>query len=132
ELEPARAKLLENRRDVFVELEVLRHLPPSLDLLRALGRDRPSPTQRDEDVHRERVPDRIVVQQLRMALEIQRRSLASLLVTRNVELDAVSRRDTCIPLRRQLGPGAAEREVDVEENGARQSHTGAGNLYASG
>ena len=114
-----RAELLQHGHDVFEDLEVLRHAPALFDLRRALARERLGTAHADEDLLGEAMPDRLVVKQLGVTLEIEHRSVACLVVAARVELDAVARRDRAVALGRQLGPWTAEREVDVEENGAQ-------------
>src|ERR671924_1410178 len=53
-----------------------------------------------------------------MALEVQHGRLPCLVVPSRVERDAVSSRNAFVAFRRKLRPGAAEGEVDVEEDGA--------------
>src|SRR5439155_15700897 len=110
-------------QDVVAGLEVVRHAPAFLDLGRALARDRLGAAHADEDLLGEAVPDRLVVQQLRMPLEVEDRRLARIVVAARVEIDAVSRGDTRVAVRGELGPGTAEREVDVEEDGAQGRHS---------
>jgi hypothetical protein len=117
--EPGAPQLFEHWQDVLEELEVLRHAPAFLDLRRALARDCLGAAHADEDLLGEAVPDRLVVQQLRMPLEVDDRRLARIVVAARVESDAVPRGDTRVAIRGELGPGTAEREVDVEENGAQ-------------
>src|SRR6478672_7308100 len=68
-----------------------------------------------------------------MSLDVQCRGFARLLVARHVERCTVPRRDARIAVRRELRPGTAEREVDVEEDGAELGQpgaTGVGQRYA--
>ena len=132
ELERMRAQFVQHRQDVLVELEVLGSLPAALDLGRARRGDLVRPAQADEDVLGKGVPDRLVVHELRMTLQIERRRLTRLVVPGHVQLDAVSRRDACVALGRQLRPRTAEREVDVEQDRAQRHTRAAGHLYASG
>src|SRR4029078_963166 len=64
------------------------------------------------------VPDRVVVQQLGMPLEVQRRRLARVVIAIRVEREPVARGAARTPVARELGPGAAQREVDVEQDRA--------------
>src|SRR5262249_14964949 len=114
ELELVRSQIVEHGKNVLVELEVLRDLPAALDLRRALGGDRLGSAHADEDLLGEEVPDRVVVQELRVALDVEDCGIACRFVRGDVELDAVTGRDARVPPRRQLRAGAAEREVDVE------------------
>src|SRR5207244_4627199 len=76
-----------------------------------------------EDLLSEAVPDRIVVQKLRMTFEVENGRFARLFVERRIEGDSVSGSDARVALGRELGPGTAEREIDVEEDGANEPHT---------
>src|SRR6266511_2846664 len=116
DLEPCRAQFLECRERVLEQLEVLGYRPALLDLGRALRCDILRAAHTDEDLLREAVPDRLVVQELRVPLQVEDCSLARLLVATRIESKAVSRRDARVALRRQLRPGTAEREIDVEQN----------------
>src|SRR5262245_37507874 len=116
--QPRPVQLGENRKDVLVELEVLGHTPGSFDLGRAFVGERLGPAHADEDLLREVVPDRLVVQQLGMSLEVEHGRLARLVVASDVERDAVAGRYPRVPARRQLGPRPAKGEVDVEEDRA--------------
>ena len=91
--EPGGAQLLEDQQCVLEELEVLRHLPALLDLGRAFGRDLLRSAHAEEDLGGEAMPDRVVVQQLGMALEVERGRFSRRLVPLDVERDSVSPRD---------------------------------------
>ena len=108
--QPRAAQLLEHRQHVLEELEVLGHAPALLDLRRALVCDRLGPAHADEDLLGEAMPDRLVVQQLRMALEVEDGRLARLVVPRRVEGDAVARR-RCAHSARQTSSGPGRQSV---------------------
>ena len=74
------------------------------------------------------VPDRLVVQQLGMALEVLDRRFARLVVAARVQRDPVPPGDARVTLCGQLRPGTAEREVDVEEDGL-QGHSASSNSH---
>ena len=84
------AQLVEHGERVLVQLEVLRHFPTLLDLGRTLGRNLLRPAHPDEDLGREAVPDRVVMQKLWVALEVQCGRLACIVVAGRVERDAVT------------------------------------------
>src|SRR6185312_7378903 len=106
----------EHGRDVLVELEVRRDSPAFFDLGGAVARERLRSAHADEDLLREAVPDRLVVQKLGMALEVLDRRFARLVVAARVQRDPVPPGDARVTLRGQLRPGTTKREVDVEEN----------------
>ena len=74
------------------------------------------------------VPDRLVVQQLGMALEVLDRRFARLVVAARVQRDPVPPGDARVALRRQLRAWTAEGEVDVEEDGP-QGHPASSNSH---
>jgi hypothetical protein len=91
-------QLFEHRHDVLEELEVLRDSPAFLDLRRALARDRLGAAHADEDLLGKAMPDRLVVQQLRVALEVEDRRVARGVVAGRVERDAVAPGDARVTL----------------------------------
>ena len=117
--EPGAPQLFQHRQDVLEQLEVLRHAPAFLDLGRAVASERLGTAHTDEDLLGEAVPDRLVVQQLRMTFEVEDRGLARIVVAARVERDPVARSNARVAIRGELGPGTAEGEVDVEEDGAQ-------------
>ena len=129
--ETGAAQLFEHGQRVLEKLEVRRYLPALLDLGRTFGSDLLGTAHADENLGREAMPDRVVVQQLRMPLQVERSRLARRLVALDVERDALARRDARVAVGGQLWPRTAKREVDVEEDGAK-SQAGAGQRYASG
>src|SRR5262249_5353028 len=99
ELQLVCAQVVEHGQNVLVELEVLRDLPAALDLGRAFRGNRVRPSHADEDLLREAVPDRVVVEELRVALDVEDGGFTCALVGADVELDAVTRGDSRVPLR---------------------------------
>src|SRR5437867_236790 len=120
--QPRLAQLFQSSERILVELEVLRDFPALLDLRRALGREIARTSHTSKDLLGEAVPDRIVVEKLRMTLEVENGRFARLFVERGIEDDTVPGRNARVALGRELGPGTAEREIDVEENGTNGSH----------
>ncbi len=58
-----------------------------------------------------------------MALEVEERGGARVVVPRSVEGQTVASACTDVALRAELGTGACEREVDVEEDSLQSSHS---------
>ena len=123
DLDARGAKLVQHRQHVLEELEVLGDLPAVLDLGRALRRDLRRTPHPEEDLLREAVPDRVVVQELGMALEVEHRGLARLLVAAEIEVETVTRGDPPVAFCGQLRARPAECEVDVEEDCPQRHHS---------
>src|SRR5205807_8313861 len=85
-------------------------------LVRALG----VAAHAADDPLRERNPDLVVVLEFRMPLQRRHCGLARGCVTRRVEGEPVALAEPPVPLRPELWTGPDEREVDVEEDGAKR------------
>jgi hypothetical protein len=118
------AQLLEDRRSVLVEVEVLVGLP-GRDHLAGAGLDAgPLATEAADDVLRERDPQLVVVGELRMVAEAGDGRGARNGVTVRVEGQAVPGAHPDVAFRSQRGAGPRDREVDVEQHRAEPHAVG--------
>ena len=74
----------------------------------------------EHDALREREPDLVVVLELGMPLQVDERGVPRVLVPRGVEREPVPLAGADVALRPELGAGPDEREVDVEQDGAKR------------
>src|ERR671914_128076 len=132
ELEAVAAQLLEHGQNVLVEIEVLGALPRARHLDRAFARPRDLSPHANDDLLRERDPDFLVVDELRMALDALERCGARISVAGGFELEAEPLAETAVTLGTEFRPRPRQREVDIEENGSEGAQKGAGQRYASG
>ena len=116
ELERVRPQLRERGQDVLEELEVVRVLPRTRHLDRALVGVTAVAAHAADDLLREEDPDLLVVVELRMAFQRRNGVSPSLGVALGVELQAEPLAEPPVALRAEIGPGLGDREVDVEEN----------------
>ena len=116
ELDALRAQLLQHRRRVLEQLEVLGVLPGPRHLDRALVGAVGVAAHAADDPLGEGDPDLLVVLELWVALDPLHRPLARLAVARGIELEAEALAQTAIALGTELRPRARDREVDVEED----------------
>ena len=100
--QPRLAQLFQSSERILVELEVLRDFPALLDLRRTLGREVVRSSHTSEDLLGEAVPDRIVVEKLRMTLEVENGRFARLFVEGGIEGDTVPGRNARVALGREL------------------------------
>ena len=81
----------------------------------------PRPAHADDHALGEEHPDLLVVVELGMPLHLRERRRPRLLVPRGVEVEPVPQPERAVPVRPEVGPGLREREVDVEDDGAKHA-----------
>jgi hypothetical protein len=119
ELQPVRAQPFEHGKRVLVELEVLGVLPRPRHLDGAVVRRVGVAAHAAHDPLRKRNPDGFVVFELGMVLEIDQGSDTRLVVPRRIERQPEALAEALVALGPELGPGARDREIHVEEDGAQ-------------
>jgi hypothetical protein len=117
DLELPAPQLPQDRGRVLVELEVRRVLPGLDDLERDGSHVRPLPAHAADDVLGEADPDLFVVLELRVVLEIVDGVRACVRIAVRVEDEPPTLARAPVALGAEQGPGLAEREVHVEEDG---------------
>ena len=119
EAEAVAPELTEDRSDVVVELEVRRVLPGVDDLDRERADAGPAAAHAAHDVLGEPDPDLLVVLQLGVMSEVDDRRRPGAVVERSSSSRPWRAPAVRYPIGPSSGPGLGDREVDVDEDGAR-------------
>ena len=117
DLDPVTSQLVEHRKRVLVEREVLVALPLPHHVHRARSGASRVASHPEHDLLRERDPDLLVVNEITLARQRLDRIDPCLRVALRVEDETVAFANSPVPLRPELRSRSKEREVDVEEDG---------------
>ncbi len=111
------AHFREGGQRIVVEREVVVPLPAAHHFDRTCTAITGLAAHPDHDLLGEEDPDLLVVDELRMLLNLFDRRQTSPFVTRRVELEAVLLTELLVTLRPELRPRMEQREVDIKDHG---------------